>query len=1545
VSAPPPVEPRRAAVVSEFLLRSRLLEDRQFRVPLSIYREFLAETGRDAAKPKPPVAAYLEEKSYRLEMSKSATGKVTAEFRIRVLDAARAMPIGLLKTDRVWRRISVNGKDVELSAKGGWLLFVPPGEGVHLVTAEGAMTPAGESGELWLDGPLASRASVQVASPDAWEISADGHARKLIGVAKGPDGGTHGRFVFPPWKLLHLKWSPVQPQTDRPARYQLRGPVAWNLDAGRMQVSARLDVAILGGQTDRIELVLPGGAAQVQVDGPDVREAQASAGGATVYLRGRISERTRLNVHYELPAPRGETADFGALTVRDGRWAGGVLVVTNTAGGSELLPGETSGLREMALAEIPSSASAILAGTPALAYEIVAPQFDASVEVLALGEFALQESIADLAHYQLTFRPDGAIVCKAEYEIRNRTRQFVRLSLPAGAEVLLARVNDQSRPISPVPGDPGTCLLPLVRSRASVKGLVSFPLEVVYICRGEALRSGAGRVTIPLPRVDMPIAYAWSEVYLPDGMKIVRASGPMRRVEQYSSETAVAKIGYGKSEAAEGYVRKDRFAVGGQAGGAAPAVAQGPPPQARPASVPETKPVAAPTLPSPAANGKGGSSFFLGGGQSVSSEQLGRNYWRSGKDYYEKGDFENARLALENVRKLAPKSVEAENADRLLSNIKLTKGELKLKTRSEKAAGQAVRSDIAAANKELLSRQQDLLERGKQAQLEGRKKEALQQYQAAQSLSYELLKRGEDVSEQRAVLGDVQTQLDVAQKQQQDESKRLVEQAKKLEESGKYSDALKLAKKAQELAPEEGEKLQPQMMQLAAKAAKEETSDLRREALRRDVREKRRQLGELMIAARQAGAEVPQEEKMELAQQAAQEFDDVAELQREGAELNERIEQYSAALQQARRTSGDAAPAARPLRDRAKRLAQTEKMLEQATPLSAARISLEHADPADVQAMLEDLYTRRDGQSRVQVQPGADGSSVEIQAPADVIDQAVALARKLDTRQGAAAQGAPTVQPTPTAAPTTPVAEEPPQPNVVRSESEPATGPKPVFFGTAGRAPRKPTEEDDWRLRARIAQPADRDKESRRGPTSNFEDYEARKREVGARIASGERLSPAEFSPDDTWRMLEQTRKLEEMRRQVEEEKRRILLVNAPAETPPAPPKETTDSEESRWYEYIRYPKDRMELPRRGGAQDRPAGGERFTRVYDVRDLVVSPPGVSGLGPTDDKGNLLRGVRETLGVPSTAPAAGAGAEGTSSGVIWETNGQLVVTGGEAQQWAVQVLLDNLRQARGANVDRSASSIVRQHAEGILDGGWGGGLAQPTDSDHDGLRNDARLREFIENNYKWALEAPRIVMFNGQQVQVTFSADELAGRLETNLGQKVALGSFNLNAAAADASAAGARFVEGANGVRYAVIDEAQFLTLREIDARNGLLAGVPGERGQETIVGSDALLANSMTANLTYAAGDSNTFDVGGNAIALPHEQYVLIDNGRYLTAVRAGEMRHWTEKPELVRFADVPQNIDPPRAGRLVKFEKTLVKPTDPMGITVEYEWKGDAQ
>jgi hypothetical protein len=111
-------------------------------------------------------------------------------------------------------------------------------------------------------------------------------------------------------------------------------------------------------------------------------------------------------------------------------------------------------------------------------------------------------------------------------------------------------------------------------------------------------------------------------------------------------------------------------------------------------------------------------------------------------------------------------------------------------------------------------------------------------------------------------------------------------------------------------------------------------------------------------------------------------------------------------------------------------------------------------------------------------------------------------------------------------------------------------------------------------------------------------------------------------------------------------------------------------------------------------------------------------------------------------------------------------------------------------------------------------------------------------------------------------------------------------------------------------------------------------------RGQETIVGTEALIANDWTVTVVAAGDAGNTLDAKDNSIDLPHGAYILIDSGGYLTAVRAGQMQHWTEKtePSSIEFVEAPQDISVPRVGQLVRLEKTLVKPTDSLVITATY-------
>jgi autotransporter-associated beta strand protein len=183
-------------------------------------------------------------------------------------------------------------------------------------------------------------------------------------------------------------------------------------------------------------------------------------------------------------------------------------------------------------------------------------------------------------------------------------------------------------------------------------------------------------------------------------------------------------------------------------------------------------------------------------------------------------------------------------------------------------------------------------------------------------------------------------------------------------------------------------------------------------------------------------------------------------------------------------------------------------------------------------------------------------------------------------------------------------------------------------------------------------------------------------------------------------------------------------------------------------------------------------------------------------------------------------------------------------------------------------------------------------------------------------------------------------------LSSNLGQSVVVNSSNIAVTPAEASQLGIQFQQGVNSLRYATVDEAQLRTLRQLEARQAAAgkAAPTNPRLQNTIVGTEALLSGGQRAYVARALSGSNTFDVAGNPIALPHEKYILLDAGGYITAAKASQMQHWTQPvaKEDVGFADVPQELDVPRVGNLVRFEKTLIRPADRLTIRAEYTWKG---
>jgi hypothetical protein len=151
-----------------------------------------------------------------------------------------------------------------------------------------------------------------------------------------------------------------------------------------------------------------------------------------------------------------------------------------------------------------------------------------------------------------------------------------------------------------------------------------------------------------------------------------------------------------------------------------------------------------------------------------------------------------------------------------------------------------------------------------------------------------------------------------------------------------------------------------------------------------------------------------------------------------------------------------------------------------------------------------------------------------------------------------------------------------------------------------------------------------------------------------------------------------------------------------------------------------------------------------------------------------------------------------------------------------------------------------------------------------------------------------------------------------------------------------------------NGVRYAVINEGQLLGLLDIEQRRAAPGAPPfltQEVHQEAVVGTQAVLANGGQVTIARAADDWNSLDYNGNDVRVAHDDYLLLDNGTYLTAVKSGRMQHWSAEVEPVRFPGVPAVVMVPAVGRTVKFEKTLLDAGDALDLVTDYSWEGDAK
>ncbi len=153
--------------------------------------------------------------------------------------------------------------------------------------------------------------------------------------------------------------------------------------------------------------------------------------------------------------------------------------------------------------------------------------FALALHVASHDDVAVLVAAIDHAHMEVLALEDGRLLAKALLNIRNNSRQFLKVKLPPGAALWSSFRSN--RPVKPAADAEGVVRIPLSKSGESAP----YTVELAYLVQGQPYGNGGPREA-QLPRFDLPVSFYSLQLYLPRRYRHFNFEGSLKRVEALS---------------------------------------------------------------------------------------------------------------------------------------------------------------------------------------------------------------------------------------------------------------------------------------------------------------------------------------------------------------------------------------------------------------------------------------------------------------------------------------------------------------------------------------------------------------------------------------------------------------------------------------------------------------------------------------------------------------------------------------------------------------------------------------------------------------------------------------------------------------------------------------------------------------------------------------------------------------------------------------------------------------------------------------------------
>lgn len=308
-------------------------------------------------------------------------------------------------------------------------------------------------------------------------------------------------------------------------------------DATSVYAEASLDV--VQGAAREARLTLPEKITINQVSGAMVADWEMKSGELVVTFLEPVEHSARFVIYGESRLPRDGVIDIPLLRLENTEHdEGGVAV--EVLGAGEIKGQKAQGLEDADASDlgemVASRQSPALVAFRAKSGDAGATR-TLTLNVARYDQQSVLMANIEEARYQILMSADGKELVQARYAVRNNQRNFIKITLPAGAAVWSASLG--GRPVRPGQAPDGSLLLPLEKSRGA-EDAPAFEVEILYLAKATAWQD-KGHEKVTLPALDLPVSRTGMLVYYPPLFHVTAEPGTFR-TQEYQNPTSTALV-------------------------------------------------------------------------------------------------------------------------------------------------------------------------------------------------------------------------------------------------------------------------------------------------------------------------------------------------------------------------------------------------------------------------------------------------------------------------------------------------------------------------------------------------------------------------------------------------------------------------------------------------------------------------------------------------------------------------------------------------------------------------------------------------------------------------------------------------------------------------------------------------------------------------------------------------------------------------------------------------------------------------------------------